>query len=137
MQKIQKIATCLVILMSFVAIEAQAQEKIEKKASDRWDVNFTTVQVEPSYEGGEAALALFIHNNVVLPDSTTGVNEEMMISMDIDVEGKPVDITFLTKSAPEIENAVKNVLETTVWNPATVNGIKIRKQYFLTFTLTK
>ncbi|MBI1305910.1 MAG: hypothetical protein GC181_04765 [Bacteroidetes bacterium] len=85
------------------------------------------------YKGGDSALTAFIQNNVVMPDSKTGM---VLVQFVIEKDGSVSNVQLHPKSnqiSPNHHQAAIEVVRKTSgnWTPATYQGFNVRMKYLV------
>ena len=96
---------------------------------------YNSVEVLPTYPGGQAALDKFINDNVTYPDKAIDNNKEgtVIVGFGIDENGK---VTNAKVTSPVVgdgleEEALKVINKMPTWTPGMVKGKKVKSHYAL------
>ena len=96
---------------------------------------YNSVEVLPTYPGGQAALDKFINDNVAYPGKAIDNNKEgtVIVGFGIDENGK---VTNAKVTSPVVgdgleEEALKVINKMPTWTPGMVKGKKVKSHYAL------
>ena len=96
---------------------------------------YNSVEVLPTYPGGQAALDKFINDNVTYPDKAIDNNKEgtVIVGFGIDENGK---VTNAKVTSPVVgdgleEEALKVINKMPTWTPGMLKGKKVKSHYAL------
>jgi len=116
---------------------AASEKAAETKGASNTDAQgyYNSVEVMPTYPGGQAALDQFINDNVTYPDKAIDNNKEgtVIVGFGIDENGK---VTNAKVTSPVVgdgleEEALKVVNKMPAWTPGMVKGKKVKSHYAL------
>jgi protein TonB len=133
-------AKFIAILVLLFSVSAFAQTNQPKPKDNPYDVNVSTSQQDASYVGGQDSLMNFIWKNIKYPDAAAqnNVNGEVQISFDVNFDGNLINFKTISKIGFGLEEElIRVVKQTPKWNPAIINGIKVRQQYLLSFPISR
>lgn len=112
----------------------------EDKKQNPYDVNFNTAQGDAMYPGGNDSMMVFIWNHINYPEEArkAGIDGIVQISFDVNFDGKLKNFLALSNLGYGLENELIRVVQTMpLWIPATINNVKIKQQFVLSFPISK
>jgi len=116
---------------------AASEKAAETKGASNTDAQgyYNSVEVLPTYPGGQSALDQFINDNVTYPDKAIDNNKEgtVVVRFGIDENGK---VTNAKVNSPVVgdgleEEALSVINKMPAWTPGTVKGKKVKSYYAL------
>lgn len=127
------------VIFSFVFclfFSLQAQEDKQ----NQYDVNFNTAQNDAMFSGGNDSMMTYIWNHLNYPEEArnAGISGEVQISFDVNFDGKVMNFKKLSSIGYGLEDElIRIVEEMPLWIPATINSVKIRQQFILSFPISR
>ncbi|MCY7293084.1 MAG: energy transducer TonB [Ferruginibacter sp.] len=121
---------CTIIVMLFVCACATAQ-KVGNKLPVEYDTIFTKPTVLASYPGGEIAWKKYVKKNMKYPRKAwwDAVETDIAVKLIINKEGTIDQAQHLSTAGYGFEKeAVRLVLESGTWVPATYNGTAVKSE---------
>jgi TonB family protein len=118
------------LLVVFCAIMTQAQTA----APVADETIYETVDKAASYPGGEGAWNLYINNTLKYPESAKGQKAEgtVVVSFVVEPNGKLSNWKIVESlDATLDEHTVYTIIKSGRWEPATLNGKKVRQRITL------
>lgn len=101
---------------------------------------YSSVEVLPTYPGGQSALDQFVNDNVTYPDQAIDANKEgtVVVHFGIDENGKVTNakVTSAPIGMGLEEEALKVINKMPSWTPGTVKGKKVKSYYSLPIRFT-
>lgn len=129
-----------IILLGFVILYSNLFSQVEKTKQNEYDVNFETSQNDAMFPGGNDSMMIYIWNKINYPEDALKNNVEgvVQISFDVNFDGKIKNIEALTDFGYKLEDELIRVVKTMPdWIPASINGIKVRQQFLLSFPINR
>ncbi|MDD2344743.1 MAG: TonB family protein [Bacteroidales bacterium] len=127
------------IVFSFVfCLSFFLQAQIDNE--NQYDVNFTTHQNDAMFSGGNDSMMAYIWNHLKYPKEAQneGISGEVQIRFDVNFDGKVLNFKKLSNIGYGLEDElIRIVREMPLWIPATINGVKIRQQFILSFPISR
>ena len=105
-----------------------------------YDVNFNTSQNDAMFPGGNDSMMIFIWNHLNYPEDArnNNVSGEVQISFDVNFDGRVINFSKLSDLGYGLEDElIRVVKEMPLWIPATINNVKIRQQFILSFPISR
>lgn len=121
-------------LILFPLVNAQVEKQ------NQYDVNFNTSQNDAMFPGGNDSMMTFIWNHLIYPDDArnNNVSGEVQISFDVNFDGRVINFSKLSDLGYGLEDElIRVVKEMPLWIPATINNVKIRQQFILSFPISR
>ena len=118
------------IKLDEVVVTAYAPISEEKKI----DYTKTTVDLKPTFPGGNSALNNFLRNNVVYPEEALKkkMTGTVYIQFDVSETGEVKNPKILGSAGAPLDNeAIRIVHMMPLWLPAEKNGKKLKSVFFL------
>ena len=112
----------------------------EEKKQNPYDVNFNTAQGDAMYPGGNDSMMVYIWDHINYPEDAqkAGVEGIIQISFDVNFDGKLKNFLALSNLGYGLENELIRVVQTMpLWIPATINNVKVKQQFVLSFPISK
>ena len=97
-------------------------------------IDTVKVEVKPKFPGGPQALSKFLAKNLRYPKTAkdVGIQGKVVLSFSVDSEGSLSDVKVLRGIGAECDEEVIRVLKLSPkWEPATINGKKVKVQQTL------
>ncbi len=114
--------------------------KAQEGKQNQYDVNFNTSHNDAMFSGGNDSMMVFIWNHLVYPEDAriNGVSGDVQISFDVNFDGKIINFNKLTNLGYGLEDElIRVVKQMPLWIPATINNVKIRQQFVLSFPVSR
>ncbi|PKP22946.1 MAG: hypothetical protein CVU05_01635 [Bacteroidetes bacterium HGW-Bacteroidetes-21] len=92
---------------------------------------------EASYPGGDEALVTYVWQNLTPTEQSKGhvISGEIMVSIDVLSDGKPVNFVFLTKVGYGIDEQVQSLLEKQTFVYSIQNGQPVKMNLVLSIPI--
>ncbi|MDD2411787.1 MAG: energy transducer TonB [Bacteroidales bacterium] len=127
------------VLFSFIiGLLFTSQAQVDKQNS--YDVNFNTNQNDAMFLGGNDSMMTYIWKHLNYPEEARekGISGEVQISFDINFDGRVMNFQKLSSLGYGLEDElIRVVKEMPLWVPASINGMKIRQQFVLSFPISR
>ncbi len=124
------------IILTVIFLSTKAQDDKQ----NQYDVNFNTSQGDAVYPGGNDSMMTYIWTNLNYPEEAhkNGIDGTVQISFDVNFDGKLKNFQKLSNIGYGLEDELIRVVETMpIWIPATINNIKVKQQFLLSFPISK
>lgn len=96
------------------------------------DGNTIHTQPAPDYPGGNDQLTAFFKKHIDLKKLGSSAAGQYALQLYFDMNGEIIHMTILQPVSPEIENALKNIVdEMPAWNAPIINGRKVASNIIL------
>ncbi len=125
------ILTTIVLFAICGLLQAQVNDTLNSRLQQD---SIVVLDVFPSFPGGEAALMLFLRDNVKYPQlaKESGIQGTVFVSFVIEVDGTLTNINVLRGIGGGCDEEVVRMVQTMPhWNPAESNGNRVRSQFNL------
>lgn len=120
------------MMLSTWGMTLSAQEVVERKDSVRQERIFSDPEMQASFPGGPAALRRYLEENLQWPDVESCVQGRVTVSFMVERDGTISDVKVVRSLDPAFdEEALRLVKNMPRWNPASLNGERIRQKYIL------
>lgn len=127
------------VLFSFIiGLLFTSQAQVDKQ--NPYDVNFNTNQNDAMFLGGNDSMMTYIWKHLNYPEEARekGISGEVQISFDINFDGRVMNFQKLSSLGYGLEDElIRVVKEMPLWVPASINGMKIRQQFVLSFPISR
>jgi hypothetical protein len=123
-----------IIVLLFSSANAQEVKQ------NQYDVNFDTSQNDAMFPGGNDSMMTFIWNHLIYPEDArnNNVSGEVQISFDVNFDGRVINFSKLSDLGYGLEDELIRVVKAMpLWIPATINNVKIRQQFILSFPISR
>lgn len=117
----------LPIVLFFYPLKAQIKDSLSEKESNQI---FIDPEVYPEFPGGEAALHLYIKQNLIYPDSANEIQETVWVQFTIEDDGRINDVSLKRKLNIGCDKeAIRLIMSMPKWKPASVKGKAVKMKY--------
>lgn len=123
------IITILFLLMSFITYSQNSGNPLDKNYAVKYDN-------EANFEGGIEELSKIILKSINNQDINISGIKSLELSIDILSDGVVGNVIFLDSIDTEIQKNIVNALQQIKFNPATVNGFKVRQNIILVIPIS-
>ena len=122
----------IIVLLSTWGMTLSAQEVASRKDTVRQEHIFSDPEMQAFFPGGPAALRRYLEENLQWPDVESCVQGRVTVSFMVERDGTISDVKVVRSLDPAFdEEALRLVKNMPRWNPASLNGERIRQRFYL------
>lgn len=133
----KKIFFTIIFSVLIIVLNGQNDKQVKQ---NQYDVNFNTSQGDAMFPGGNDSMMTYIWAHLNYPEEArnNGINGTVQISFDVNFDGKLKNFQKLSNLGYGLEDELIRVVQTMpTWIPATINNIKVKQQFILSFPISR